>query len=246
MTLFDFEYDKFVLQTEHDFQGLDFVFYNHPIEHYDLASIDSRIISFEQLRYYAEVFFFLNADIDLKLFKGIFTWMANRDSGKIIRSYSKERVSQMIDEVYTYKKDPFCRRMRRVVFNPDKIISKDEKMAIAAQITTRGVTYMESDLIAAVDKLSSALIVITQDSIAAELLCSRRTVNRLMNHMIKEIIKIENEKTRREKKIVTAIEWIDVLSDSGDNVKMQELKNLSNVRDYSIIKEAIVRYEKGF
>jgi hypothetical protein len=246
VTLFDFESDKFVLQTQHDFQGLDFVYYNHPIEHYDLASIDSRIFSFEQLRYYAEVFFFLNADIDLKLFKGIFTWMGNRDSGKIIRSYSKERIEQMIEEVYTYKKDPFCRRTRRVIFNPDKIISKDEKMAIAAQITTRGVTYMESDLMASVDKLSSALIVITQDSLAAEMMCSRRTVNRLMNHMIKEIIKIENEKTRREKKIITAVEWIDILSDSGDQVKMQELKNLSNVRDYSIIRDAIVRYEKGF
>lgn len=244
MTVFDFEENKFNLQTEHDFQGMDFIWYNHPVLHYDLASIDHRIISFEQLRYYAEVFLYLNPDVDLKLFKGIFTWIASRDSGKIIRSYSKPRVEQMIEEVYKYQKEPFCRRMRRVIFNPDKIISREEKHSIAAQVVGKGITYTESDLMAMVNKLSDYQIVITQDILATEMMCSRRTINRLMNDMIKQIIQVENQNTRREKNITTAIEWIDVLSDSGDAFKMQELKNLSNIRDYSIIKEAIYRYEK--
>jgi len=244
--IFDFEPDKFILETHHDFQGLDFVWYNHPILHYDLASVDHRIISFEQLRYYAEVFFYLNPDVEKELFKSIFTYIGSRDSGKIIRSYSPQRIGQMIEEVYLYKKEPFCRRMRRVIFNPEKIISREEKLSIASQVVGKGITYTESDLMAAVNKMSSLQMIITQDMLATEMACSRRTVNRIMNDMIKQIIEVENQKTRREKKIISAIEWIDVLSDSGDDMKMQELKNLSNIRDYSVIKEAIHRYEKGF
>ena len=152
----------------------------------------------------------------------------------------------MIEEVYLYKKEPFCRRMRRVIFNPEKIISREEKLSIASQVVGKGITYTESDLMAAVNKMSSLQMIITQDMLATEMACSRRTVNRIMNDMIKQIIEVENQKTRREKKIISAIEWIDVLSDSGDDMKMQELKNLSNIRDYSVIKEAIHRYEKGF
>ena len=243
MRVFEFFNDDIVLQTSHDFKGCDFVWYNHPIEHYDLASIDHKVISFEQLRYYAEVFFFLNPDMKKDLFSGIFRFIGSRDSGKCIRTYSKARVNQMVDEVYQYKKDPYCRRMRRIIFNPDVIMSTEEKLSIAAKVVSKGITYTEFDLRQVIDKLSHSQILITQDMIAHEMMCSRRTINRLMNHRIKAVIQSENEKIRRERSISKAIEWIDVLSDEGSHVKMQELKSLSNVRDYSIIREAIARYE---
>lgn len=67
-----------------------------------------------------------------------------------------------------------------------------------------------------------------------------------MNEEIKLNIESQNKNTRRERAISSAIEWIDVLSDSGNKFKMQEIKSLTNIRDYSIIKEAIHRYEIGF
>jgi len=149
----------------------------------------------------------------------------------------------MIDEVYKFRKDPYCRRMRRVVFNPQVIISFEEKMAITAHMIKRGINYTAYDVMAAIDKLSRSQILITQDMIASELVCSRRTISRLMNNKIKSTIEIQNKKIKRERAISNAVEWIDVLSDSGNKVKMQELKSLTNIRDYSIIKEAIQRYE---
>lgn len=246
MRLFELENDDIVLQTNHDFQGCDFVWYDNPVDHFDLSSVDHRVISFEQLRYYAEVLFYLNPDIDFNIFQGLFRWIGNRESGKSIRTYSKARVDQMIGEVYAIRKDPYCRRMRRVVFNPSIIISFEEKMAITAHMIKRGVSYTPSDIISVVDKLSRSQMIITQELIAAELMCSRRTISRLMNEKIKLNIESQNKKTRREKAISSAIEWIDVLSDSGNKFKMQEIKSLTNIRDYSIIKEAIHRYEIGF
>ena len=52
-----------------------------------------------------------------------------------------------------------------------------------------------------------------------------------------------NITTRRENKISKAIEWIDVLSSEGEGLKMRYLKDLTKIRDYSILKEALSRYE---
>ena len=243
MRIFEFENDNIVLQTGHDFMGYDFVWYDNPVDHFDLNSIDHRVMSFEQLKYYAEVLFYLNPDIEFRLFQSIFRWLGNRESGKSIRSYSKARVDQMTSEVYKQRKDPYCRRMRRIVFNPEVIMSFEEKMSITASLSKRGVAYTQQDILQSIDQLSASQIVITQEMIASHLTCSRRTISRLMNDQIKTKIEVENKNLRREKSISSAIEWIDVLSDSGNRVKMQDLKNITNIRDYSIIKEAIHRYE---
>ena len=116
-------------------------------------------------------------------------------------------------------------------------------MAVTAHMIKRGVSYTSADLLICVEKLSRAQIVVTQEALATELMCSRRTVSRIMNQKIKSSIEVVNKNIKREKAISNAIEWIDLLSDSGNKVKMQELKSLTNIRDYSIIKEAINRYE---
>jgi len=246
LRVFEFENDNLTLQTEHDFKGYDFVWYDNPIDHFDLHEIRHRVLSFDQLRYYAEVFFYLNPDIDFSLFEGIFRYIGSRDSGKSIRTYSKARVDQMTEEVYRFKKHPYCRRMRRIIFNPKVIISTEEKLAVTSHVVKRGISYTEFDLKQTIYKLFDRQQVITQDSVAKEMMCSRSTVVRLMNGMIKNIIEKKNEITKREIMISKCIEFIDVLSDSGNPMKMQELKNMTSIRDYSVIREAVIRYESGF
>ena len=113
MTLFELENDNIILQTGHDFQGYDFVWYDNPVDHFDLTSIQSRVTSFQQLKYYAEVLFYLNPDIDYNIFQGLFRYTGTRESGKCIRTYSKARIDQMTEEVYKIQKHPYCRRTRR-------------------------------------------------------------------------------------------------------------------------------------
>jgi len=246
LRIFEFIHNDLILQTEHDFQGYDFVWYDNPIDHFDLYEIQHRVLSFDQLRYYAEVLFYLNSDINFELFQGIFRYIGNRESGKSIRTYSKARVDQMIAEVYKFKKHPYCRRMRKVLFNPEVIISTEEKLAATSYVVKRGISYTEFDIRQTVEKLFDRQQVITQDSIAKEMMCSRSTVVRLMNNMIKDIIDKKNEVTKREIMISKCIEFIDVLSDCGSPMKMQELKNMTSIRDYSVIREAVSRYESGF
>lgn len=243
MKLFEFEDDRFCLVTEHDFQGMDFVWYSSPVNHYDIRECYARIATFDQLEYYAEVFLYLNPDVGLNLLTGIFQWLANRENGKTVRTYGKHRVSEMIDKVFHERVTPWCRRMRRVIFNPDIIISSEEKMSITAQVIRKGLTYTQQDLLETIKYMSSVRMVATQTTIANEMSCSVRTVQRLINRNHKKIIKTNNERIKRENKIEKVVEWIDVLTSEGNTLKMRHLKDMTNIRDYSILKEAIYRYE---
>ena len=244
MKLFEFEDDRFCLVTEHDFRGMDFVWYSSPVNHYDIRECYARIASFDQLEYYAEVFFYLNPDIDVNLLTGIFQWIGNRENGKTVRTYGKQRISLMIEGVYQKATTPWCRRMRRVIFNPDRYIPTEEKMSVTAQIVGRGIFYTESDLIQTIQYMNKSRMVATQESIASLMGCSTRTVQRLMKNDHKETVKLNNERIKRENKIEKVLEWIDLLTSSGDSIKMRSLKEITKVRDYAILKEAILRYER--
>lgn len=244
MKLFEFEDDRFCLVTEHDFQGMDFVWYSSPVNHYDIRECYARIATFDQLEYYAEVFFYLNPDIDVNLLTGIFQWIGNRENGKTVRTYGKQRISQMIEGVYQKATTPWCRRMRRVIFNPDRYIPAEEKMSVTAQIVGRGVFYTESDLMQTIQYMNKSRMIATQESIASLMGCSTRTVQRLMKNDYKKIVKLNNERIKRENKIEKVLDWIDLLTSSGDSIKMRSLKEMTKVRDYAILKEAILRYER--
>lgn len=244
MKLFEYvDNDQHQLVTQHDFQGADFVWYESPVYHYDISQIHTKISSFDQLEYYAEVYFHLNPDVPIKILKGLFHWLGTRESGRSIRTYGKPRIDQMIERVYYEKPHPWCRRKRRVVFNPEVIISPTEKMSITATLVGRGVSYTEKDLLDVLDSMYKARMLATQDSIADNLGCSKRTIQRLMTKNIKAIVNDNNRFIKREEKISKVIEWIDVLSSEGESLKMRYLKDITNVRDYSILKEAITRYE---
>lgn len=243
MKLFEFEDDKFCLMTEHDFRGMDFVWYSSPVNHYDIRECYARIATFDQLEYYAEVFFYLNPDINKSLLLGIFQWLANRENGKTVRTYGKQRVSEMINKVFYERSTPWCRRMRRVIFNPNSIISPEEKMSVTAQIVGRGIAYTESDLKQTIDYMYKNRRIATQESIANQMSCSIKTVQRLTTESLRRTSKLNNEKIKRENKIEKVIEWIDLLTSDGNSLKMRSLKNMTKIRDYSILKEAIHRYE---
>ena len=87
----------------------------------------------------------------------------------------------------------------------------------------------------------------TAKSISQLIGCSEKTVLRIMSdQQIKDIIKENNNEIRKEKKIADVIECLDILSDNGNKVKINALKEITSVRDYELIKEAYLRYENHF
>lgn len=246
LKLFDKELeDRFVLSVEFDFDDYDFLFYDAPTCYYNLKTIESKVSSFEQLTYYAEVFFYLNPDVNFKTFFGLFSAIANTDFGKTIRTYSKGRVKHMCENVFKNKKVPHCNQWRRIIFNPDKIIRNDEKMSIAGEIFKRHLSITPLDVEKAVFQLKLANIDINASRISQILSCSQKTVQRNMTATIKNTIKKSNAFIRRQNKVQKIIEYIDVLSEGGNEVKIRELRKFIAVKDYSMIKEAFSIYKES-
>ena len=44
--------------------------------------------------------------------------------------------------------------------------------------------------------------------------------------------------------IARAIEAIDILTEGGSKLKMRKLKEITSIRDYSLLKQAIINYQK--
>lgn len=239
MTLFEFEDDRFILETIHDFQGMDFVFYDQPVEHYSLVNISKKIGSFDELMYLAEVFLHLNIEVDFKIYNGYFCWLGSRDSGMCIRTYGKSRIDHFLRKIYFTRKKPYCRRHRRVIFNPEKIISTEEKLSVTAQVIRRGCKFTDIDVLLAIETLRDQLVVATSKSIASYLNCSTSTVSRLISNDTKNKMKKYNELTREEQKIRVLLENIELLTSNGEGIKVRALKELTSIRDYSLIKKAI-------
>lgn len=239
MVLFDFEDDQFILETIHDFQDMDFVFYDDPVEHYSLTNISKKVGSFDELMYLAEVFLYLNSDIEFKLYHGYFCWLGSRDSGMCIRTYGKARIEHFLRKIFFTRKKPYCRRHRRVVFNPDRIISTEEKLSITAQVIRRGCKFTNLDVLLAIDTLRDQLVVSTSRSIANYLNCSTSTVSRLINEDTRDRMKRYNEMTREEQKIRILLENIELLTSNGEGLKVRALKELTSIRDYSLIRKAM-------
>jgi len=246
MRLFEFEDNDLVLETEHDFRGFDFVYYDTPVDHYNIKTITKKIQSFEELIYYSEVLFYLNPDIDLDLLKGIFRYVGTRDSGKSVRTYGKARIEYAIEKAYSINKKPWCRRLRRVVFNPEKIISKEEKLAVVAHITKRSPSFTKQDLERSIENLRTRLQVITISKLSKELVCSQSTVTRILEDYHKTIIKQYNMWTRKELKIRILVQNIELLTSNGDPIKVRALKEMTSIRDYALIKEAMNRFLEGY
>ena len=243
MKLFDLEDESFSLQTYIEFGEYDFVWFDEPINYYNIEEVAVKISSFEQLRWYAEVFFYLNPDVDLNLFKGFFQTLSNTDFGKTVRSYGRVRTGSMIEDVYKKRITPWCRRKRRLIFNPNVIMSAEEKISISSSLTKRGVVFRKTDLLETINYLNSFNILITNDSLSKNMNCSKATINRLLDNQTKSIIKFNNTMIREETKILKVVECIEILTSGGDDIKVKSLKKLTAERDYDIIKKAIFRFE---
>ena len=53
-----------------------------------------------------------------------------------------------------------------------------------------------------------------------------------------------NSEIHETNQISKAIEAIDILTDNGSSLKMRELKKLTSIRDYALLKQAVISYQK--
>lgn len=241
--LFDYDKHRIIMETPFRFEGSDYLYFPDGCKFYSLYRTTRKINSFSELEYIAEKFIHLNPGFDIELMKKLFVDLSDRDTGHIIRTYGSNRVEAMIEKVFDKKTNPYCPRLRKIIFNPSKMIDRKEKMRIVASIIHTKKKPTKSDIDAVVEELWLNKEKITISKVADKLNTSRYLTSWYFQGDRKKAIEDANKEIKETNLISRAIEAIDVLTDKGNKLKMRELKKLTSIRNYQLLKNAVMHYQ---
>jgi hypothetical protein len=231
------------MESSFRFRGKKYLFYPKGVKYYKLYRTTRKINSFNELKYIAEKFIYLNPDFDVEIMTKLFLDLSDRSSGHIIRTYGEKRVEMMVYEVADQKKVPYCPRLRKIIFNPFKKIDIKTKMKIVGELINTKEKPKKEHLDGIIQELWSENIKITVLKVAEKARTTRYMVKWYFDNKKKNEISGLNKIIRETFLISKAIEAIDFLTEGGDIVKMRHLKKITSIRDYSILKKAVKKYE---
>lgn len=242
IALFDYEQHRIIMESNFTFKGESYLFFPKGVKYYHLYRSSRKINSFAELSYVAEKFIYLNPDFDVDKMKRLFFALSDRESGHIVRTYGQSRVDEMVDRVVGERMTPFCPRLRKVLFNPSLYLSKEEKNSVVAKLIHTKQKPLQEEIEEVIQEMWLNKSKITIKGVANELNTSFYLVRwYFTDENIKHIKKV-NAEIKREAMMSRAIETIDAITDGGNKLKMRQLKKLTSIRDYALLKEAVSRY----
>lgn len=240
--LFNYNAHKIIMESYFTFAGELYLFFPEGVRYYRLYRTSRKINSFSELEYVAEKFIHLNPDFNLDKMKYLFVELSDRSSGHVIRTYGQDRVEQMVERVFRKRKLPYCPKLRKIVFNPSKKISRSEKMKIVGMLTGGKPRLSERDLMSVVKELKKNQEKITITKLAELTDRTKHIVNQSVTEKIRITIAKYNEEIKQdlsEKKIKEAVKEILY---SGNKVTVRGVKKICSVRDYDLIKKIVHPY----
>ena len=226
------------------FKGKDYLYFPDGCNFYTLYRTTRKINTFSELEYIAEKFIHLNPEFDIDKMKLLFVGLSDRGSGHIIRTYSQDRVENMIDRVFSKRKLPYCARKRKIIFNPSKMMDRKTKMKIVGAVIGRRNRPSTDDIDSVIEELWLDKDKITISKVANKLNKTRHLVRWYFDQDKLDQFKSLNIEIKQENDMAKAIEAIDVLTEGGDKLKMRKLKQITSIRNYSILKKAVIRYQE--
>ena len=232
------------MESSFVFKGKDYLHFPNGCNFYTLYLTTRKINTFSELEYIAEKFIHLNPEFDIDKMKLLFVGLSDRGSGHIIRTYSQDRVENMIDRVFSKRKLPYCARKRKIIFNPSKMIDRKTKMKIVGAVIGRRNRPSTDDIDSVIEELWLDKDKITISKVANKLNKTRHLVRWYLDQDKLDQFKSLNLEIKQENDMAKAIEAIDILTEGGDKLKMRSLKKITSIRNYSLLKKAVIRYQK--
>ena len=122
--------------------------------------------------------------------------VSDKSYGHSVRTYSEDRVKWLCEKILIKNKKPYCRRPRKVVFNPSRMLSAEEKRIIVNEVRSSRVNH--ESIYLAIEQLIEDGQRITYEKIGGVLGCSRQTISKKINSSLKELISFNNESMLNE------------------------------------------------
>ena len=172
-----------------------YMFYeNGTYECYALFRNKAKITTYKSLKWHLLVLWYLNPQLDQDDFMKIAEIIGNKEHGFISFNIHSELLRKIVYEVSMLDLDkPPNNKLRKVIFKPDTMVSKEEKLRVVGELIGRSKRVYEDDIYQCMVDLNDMSKKITISRIAGLLDCSTRTIHRNMCEELKREKELLNQ-----------------------------------------------------
>jgi hypothetical protein len=159
-----------------------YMFYlNGTYECYELFRSKAKITTFKSLKWHLLVLWYLNPDLDQDKFMKLAETICYKKNGFISFAIHAELLRKIVYEVSMLDlEEPPKNKLRKVIFKPNNMMSKEEKLRIVGELIGRSKSVHADDVYECMIDLNDMGKKITISRIAELLDCSTRTIHRNM------------------------------------------------------------------
>jgi hypothetical protein len=172
-----------------------YMFYlNGTYECYELFRSSAKITTYKSLKWHLLVLWYLNPQLDQDDFMKIAEIIANKEQGFTTFAIHAELLRKIVYEVSMLDLEkPPNNKLRKVIFKPNNMMSKEEKLRVVGELIGRSKSVHADDIYECMIDLNDIGKKITIARIAGLLDCSTRTIHRNMCEELKREKELLNQ-----------------------------------------------------
>ena len=164
-----------------------YMFYlNGTHECYELFRSKAKITTYKSLKWHLLVLWYLNPKLDQDMFIKLAEIICDKSNNFISFAIHDDLLRKIVYEVSMLDLDePPKNKLRKVIFKPNTLISKEEKLRIVGELIGRSKRITEDDIYSCMLEINNNNEKITIAKLAKLLKCASRTIHRNMCEQLK-------------------------------------------------------------
>jgi len=167
---------------------------NGTYECYELFRSKAKITTYKSLKWHLLVLWYLNPQLDQDDFMSLAEYICHKPNGFISFAIHSELLRKIVYEVSMLDLDkPPNNKLRKVIFKPDTMVSKEEKLRIVGRLIGRLKSVTAGDIYDLMLSINDSGRKITIKRLAVHLNCSTRTIHRNMTEELKREKELLNQ-----------------------------------------------------
>tara|TARA_Y100001972_G_scaffold108339_1_gene138276 strand:- start:786 stop:1406 length:621 start_codon:yes stop_codon:yes gene_type:complete len=170
-----------------DQQNEVYMFYlNGTHECYELFRSSAKITTYKSLKWHLLVLWYLNPQLDQDNFLKLAQYICDKSNNFVTFAINEQLLNKIIYEVSMCDlEQPPRNKIRKVIFKPNTLISKEEKLRIVGELIGRSKRITQDDIYSCMLEINNNKEKITISKLAKILSCSSRTIHRNMCNDLK-------------------------------------------------------------
>ena len=163
-------------------------------ECYELFRSKAKITTYKSLKWHLLVLWYLNPQLDQDDFMGLAEYICHKPNGFVSFAIHSELLRKIVYEVSMLDLEkPPNNKLRKVIFKPDVMVSKEEKLRIVGRLIGRLKSVTAGDIYDLMLSINDSGRKITIKRLSIHLNCSTRTIHRNMTEELKREKELLNQ-----------------------------------------------------